>query len=42
MYTLLGFQEKTIQSQPFFKLFFGNKSYSESSIFFHSLVIEFL
>ena len=38
---VLGFQECSMQSLSAFLLFFGNKENSKSSIFFHSLIIEY-
>ena len=38
----LWFQENSMQSLSAFLLFFTNKKNSESSVYFHSLIIEFL
>ena len=37
-----GFQENSTQSLSTFLLFFGNRKNSKSSVFFHSLIMEFL
>ena len=42
VYFVLEFQENSIQNLSAFLLFFGYKKNSKSSIFFHSLIIEFL
>ena len=42
VYVVLGFQENYMQSLTAFWLFYGYKKNSKSSVFFHSLIIEFL